>query len=419
MDYRAIVILCLEALFALWLLYRSGVLKSRRSVAVSVLLLAAAFVIRALCLDYVTPDYQDFLSKWVDFYRRGGGFRVFYYPLGNYNIPYLYFLCLFSYSSINDLYLIKLLSIFFDVLLAWGSMLLLGRCKSSPALRIACFFTVLLLPTVILNGSLWAQCDSIYVALAVLGIYLALDDRPVLSVACFALSFGFKLQAVFVLPVMAVLWFKGKYKLRHFFLFPVFYILLVLPAVALGKPFIDTLLLYAGQTGSIGDGLNYNSPSVFAFFQYSVTDTGLASRLGIAAAFAFMAAVLALCAVRRRNLGDGAVIAAAVLLAVGIPFFLPHMHDRYFFAADVLTVVMAYAFAKYSAAALLTQFASLLGYHAYLKMRYLLLMDHGARALTAVILMADALLVSQLRHAVTAPENTDKEINPGNSKIRS
>ena len=57
MDYRAIVILCLEALFALWLLYRSGVHKSRRSVAVSVLLLAAAFVIRALCLDYVTPDY--------------------------------------------------------------------------------------------------------------------------------------------------------------------------------------------------------------------------------------------------------------------------------------------------------------------------------------------------------------------------
>lgn len=44
----------------------------------------------------------------------------------------------------------------------------------------------------------------------------------------------------------------------------------------------------------------------------------------------------------------------------------------------VLTVVMAYAYVKYAAAAPLTQFASLLGYHAYLKMRYLLLMDHGA-----------------------------------------
>ena len=285
MDFRVILILIAEALFAFCLLLHAGVLKSRRAVFVSVLLVAAAFTVRRLCLDYVTLDYKDFLSKWVDFYRQNGGFKALHYPLGNYNIPYLYFLCLFSYSSINDLYLIKLLSIFFDVLLAYGAMMLLGKVRESIPARIACFFTVLFLPTVILNGSLWAQCDSIYVALAVLAIYLALDDRPILSVLFFTLSFGFKLQAVFLLPVMAVLWLKGKYKLWHFLLFPVFYVLLVLPAVALGKPFLETLTLYASQTGSIGDGLNYNSPSVYAFFQYdpSVTDLAAASRVGIIA----------------------------------------------------------------------------------------------------------------------------------------
>ena len=94
---------------------------------------------------------------------------------------------------------------------------------------------------------------------------------------------------------MAVLWLKGKYKLWHFLLFPVFYVLLVLPAVALGKPFLETLTLYASQTGSIGDGLNYNSPSVYAFFQYdpSVTDLAAASRVGIIAAFVFMCVILA------------------------------------------------------------------------------------------------------------------------------
>ena len=45
------------------------------------------------------------------------------------------------------------------------------------------------------------------------------------------LAFGFKLQAVFLLPIMAVLWFRGNYKLWHFALFPVFYVALVLPAV--------------------------------------------------------------------------------------------------------------------------------------------------------------------------------------------
>ena len=71
----------------------------------------------------------------------------------------------------------------------------------------------------------------------------------------FTLSVGCKLQAGFLLLVMAVLWLKGKYKLWHFLLVPVFYVLLVLPAVALGKPFLETLTLYASQTGSIGDGL--------------------------------------------------------------------------------------------------------------------------------------------------------------------
>lgn len=160
MDFRVILILIAEALFAFLLLLRAGVLKSRRAVLVSVLLIAAAFTVRGLCLDYMTLDYKDFLSKWVDFYRQNGGFKALHYPLGNYNIPYLYFLCLFSYSSINDLYLIKLLSIFFDVLLAYGAMMLLGKVKESIPARIACFFTVLFLPTVILNGSLWLSATA-------------------------------------------------------------------------------------------------------------------------------------------------------------------------------------------------------------------------------------------------------------------
>ena len=90
------------------------------------------------------------------------------------------------------------------------------------------------------------------------------------------------------------------------------------------------------------------------------------------------------------------MLAAAVLLAVGIPFLLPHMHDRYFFAADILTVIMAFACGKYFAAAPLSQFASLLGYHAYLKMRYLLPMSYGSWALLLVLVMAGTLLFRQL-----------------------
>lgn len=276
------------------------------------------------------------------------------------------------------------------MLLAWACALLLGRFTESPARRIGVFFAVLMLPTVFLNGALWAQCDSVYVSLALLGVYCALDDRPVLAMVLAALSFGFKLQAVFILPVFAVLWLYGKLDWKHFFVFPAAYVLLVLPAVLLGRPFIETLTLYLDQAGSIGSGLNYNSPSVYSFFQYTLPESynALASTLGIAAAVTFMGLVLILCLVFRERLNERAILGAAALLALGIPFLLPHMHERYFFAADILFLLLAFAAPEYSAGALLVQFASLLGYYAYLTMRFLLTMDHGAAALVLALIMA-------------------------------
>lgn len=387
MDVRVTVLLAAEALFALLIIYRAGFTgRSPARLLLSVFLLVAAFYVRFLCLDYQTLDYKNFLSGWVDFFRFNGGFAALRYPVGNYNIPYLYFLALFSYSSINDLYLIKLLSIFFDVLLAYAAAQLLGKVKRSPDRRLACFFAVLFLPTVILNGALWGQCDSIYVALALLAIYQALDDRPVMSVISFTLSFGFKLQAVFIMPVIAVLWMKRKYRLPQLLLFPLSYILLVLPAVALGRPFIDTLTLYFNQAGSIGSGLNYNSPSIYSFF-YNVSNEALAARLGIIAAFAAMLLVLAVCFIKRHRLSNGGIIISALLFAILIPLLLPHMHDRYFFAADIISLVAAFCFPLFAVAPVLAQFASLLGYHAYLRMRYLLPMRYGACALIALVLM--------------------------------
>ncbi len=407
MDMRVTLILALEAAFAVWLLYKTRLLPSPRHWAAAAALTLLAFAARYSVLDYVTLDYRDFLSRWVEYFRVNGGFAGLSRQIGNYNIPYLYFLALFSYSGIDDLYLIKLVSIFFDVLLAWGAALLLGRFSRSAARRIGVFFAVLMLPTVFLNGALWAQCDSIYAALALLGIYCALDDRPVAAMALAALSFGFKLQAVFILPVYAVLWIYGKLNWKHFFVFPVAYVALVLPAVLLGRPFAETLTLYLDQTTSIGTGLNYNSPSVYALFQYALPEkySELASSVGVACAFVYMAAVLGVCLAFRSRLSERAVLAAAALLVIGIPFLLPHMHERYFFAADIFTLVLAFAAPMYAAAALLVQFASLLGYHAYLKGRYLLLMDRGALALIAALILVGVCFASAL--AVKNPKKRE------------
>ena len=116
----SIIILLAEGVLGMYLLQRAKILKSTLSFVLSALLMALALGLRALALDYRTLDYINFLSRWVEFFRLHGGFRALKYSVGNYNIPYLYFLALFSVLPIDDLYLIKLLSTLSDVLLAWA-----------------------------------------------------------------------------------------------------------------------------------------------------------------------------------------------------------------------------------------------------------------------------------------------------------
>ena len=395
MDTLVFFLLIVEACLGLWLLHRDGLLKKTWVAVLSVALIALALSLRASVFELQTGDYSDFLTRWVSYYRLNGGFRAFgtLPPYCNYHVPYLYFLCLFSYLSTRDLYLIKLLSVLFDILMAWGCCKLLGRATRNAGLRLGCFFAVLFWPTVFLNGALWGQCDSIYVCFLVLGLWLALDDRPVLSMIMMALSFSFKLQAVFVLPICAVLWMMGKYNWKHLFVFPLTYVLVLLPAVLLGRPLTETLLFYLNQTGSVGDALNYNSPSVFAMlWRLPAEKQEAAARIGILAAALYMLLLLTVAFLQRKRLTERAVIALALLFAIGIPFLLPHMHDRYFFAADVLSLVLAFAIPSLFLTAPLVCFASFLGYYAYLSFyfserggHYLLYVDRGSWALLAAV----------------------------------
>ena len=291
------------------------------------------------------------------------------------------------------------------VLLAWAGLRLVSRLTDQPTARIGVFFAMLLLPSVYLNGAVWGQCDSIYVALALLALADALEDHPVRAMALLALSFSFKLQAVFLLPSAAVLLFTGKIKWKHLPVFPLVYLLAILPAVIAGRPLHDTLLIYFKQSGTVGTALNYNSSSFYGFVR-DAADPALAAKLGVIAAFVFMLLILGLCFVFRRRLNDRLILLASVLLAVGIPFFLPHMHDRYFYAADALSLCLAFGLPLLSPVAALVQFGSLLGYYAYLVKRFLLYMDHGARAMVFALLLLLIAFAAEIRR--TPEKGLDK-----------
>ena len=387
MGVSVVLMFSIIASLSLAILWREGLLRSTRNLMAASFFLAFAIIIRIFSLDHETLDYVNFLSRWVEYFRQNGGFAALSGEVGNYNVPYLYFLALFSYFKIPDLYLIKILSIFFDVILAWGVMKTVAHFKSGSTRMLFAFFGTLLLPTVLLNGAYWGQCDSIYVAFAVWSIYFAVSDRPKLSVVFIAISFAFKLQAIFVMPVFFILLFTRRIKFSHLFLFPAAYLVIITPAVLLGRPFIETLTLYFSQADSVGSGLNYNSPSVFALFHTS-ENIGMWASMGIAVAFLYILVIYAWLWFRKNSVTDEVLLTVTLIFSIAVPFFLPHMHDRYFFSADIFALIFALVFPRMLPIPLLVSFGSLLGYHAYLREAYLLPMGYGALAMIFALFMA-------------------------------
>jgi len=371
---------------SVFLLIRRKLLRWDLVSAAAALFLLLTFLLRYAARDRVTGDYSMFLYPWVQFFRENGGFVGLGQPLGNYNVPYLYFLALFSYLPFSELHLIKLLSVCFDVLLAWSCLGIVSIFSENRIVRLVAFIGALFLPTVMLNGALWGQCDSIFTALAVLSLYLALTGKPYGAAAAIGASLAFKLQAVFVLPVFGILLFAGKVRFRHLLAAPAVYLFMILPAVFAGRPFLDTLLFYFSNATSAGAGLNYNSCSMYAF-PFMTGDAAVLSRVGILAAGALVAAVYLVFFLRRDRITDDVILGAAALFAVGIPFLLPHMHDRYFFPADVLTFVYAMVRLRRFPIPFLVSIASLLGYHAYLRLAYFCPMWYGSAALVLALVM--------------------------------
>lgn len=392
MDTFTAVCLIMIFALALLLLWREKLFESKALFAAAFALTALALVIRASLLDFESGDYLTFLAPWTQFFRDNGGFAALRYSLGNYNPPYMYFLALFSYFDISELYLIKLLSVLFDVLLAWACMKLLGLYTGSRAKLLGVFLAVLFLPTVVINGAYWAQCDSIYAFFGIYALYLGLRGRGCASMVSLAACLAFKLQAVFIIPVFFILLLAKKLRWRQLLVFPAAYIVFMLPALLAGRPFVETMTLYFAQAGTVGDAMNYNAPSLTSMFQWS-GNTESWSTLLIAAAFALVLASYAVAAVKRRELDDTVFLGFALLLAMGIPYLLPHMHDRYFFISGVLALVLAFRDRRFSPIPLLAELASLHCYYAYFVRYYLVHPRIGGIFMLIALLLTAAYII--------------------------
>ena len=414
------------------------------------ILFLLAIALRISLFHIQTSDYNVFLSQWYDFIQSHGGFAALKYNFSNYNVPYLYLLALTTYLPVPKLIAIKSLSVVFDIVLGLFTYLIVNlKYKRSLAAAIGAL-VVLFAPTIFINSSAWGQCDAIYTAFCLGSLYFLLKERPAWACVFFGLALSFKLQAIFFLPVLLVLVLRKKLPLKHFVLIPASFLLMLLPAFIAGRDALSLLTIYAGQinTGGMGVGalgafnnggaqpfnggnrghfnggnpgsfrggnpggfngggqgaggvssssLTYNAPTFYQWLPAGAPEYW--KWIGIGLAILIVLGVGVLVWRSKKQLTPGVIVKIALVFALLIPFLLPEMHERYFYLADVISIIYAFYFPRYFFVAIIMQLCSLLSYAPYMLQTQVINLAYVAIAvlLIGVFTLADLVLTLRSR----------------------
>jgi len=298
-------------------------------------LCALAMLARVSFIERSSGDYDIYLADWIEKLAAGSFSEGMRANIGEYNVLYQYILFVITRLGVPALYAVKAVSFVGDAFLAGAAAKLAGRKNALTA-----FGAALLLPTLVLNGGMFAQCDSLYACCALWGLALALDQRPAGSAVCFALSLCFKLQSAFILPIVVVLWAGRKLRVREALVFVLTLFAVMLPALLGGKGVGDIIGIYTAQTG-LYTGLNYNAANFFGLMETAGLDVYAYGNFGMALSFGACALLLVWGLSRAQEMEDGDYVQLSLLLVLLIVFLLPRMHERYFYLATPLSIALA------------------------------------------------------------------------------
>jgi Gpi18-like mannosyltransferase len=344
---------------------------------------------------FPAPDIRIFLIPWLRHIEQAGPIGAFAHPFSNYSPPYLYLLSLASLLHLPELAAIKLLSIAGVCWLAWCVSRLAAALDRDPLPAAAITF---LLPTVILNGPVLGQCDTIWAGCCVLAVAAVIKSHASRMAVWAGIGFAFKAQAAFLAP-FCLAFVVRKRTWAVMLIPPLIYLAAILPAALAGWPLTDLLTIYAHQAAH--PSLLSYAPNLWAIptslYLFDLPH-GLAF---VAAASAAIAAAGYVILVAPRD-GDVSRLEVALLSALLIPYLLPNMHERYFFLGDVLAFTAAYVRRDRISLviALLVQAASFLSIVGYLwflfgsLMAERLLNAAGSLAMTAAVFIGSAMVLT-------------------------
>ena len=347
-----------------------------------------ALAIRWVGRDEITPDMRTF----VEWYTALDGFGGLKQQIGNYNAPFLYLLAGLAYLPGPAIIKIKMLWVVFDALLVFFTYRIVALRWPGRRIPTLAALVMAFLPTVVIDSSVYGQCDAIWGSLSLGGLYFLLRGRQWWGVALMTVALAFKPQAVFLFPLLALLVLAGSLRWRTLLVVPLGYLALDLPALLAGRDPVELITLYDPDRQSEWiTALTSNAASLWAFVPVT-TRLGTLKTLGYIFVLVLVLGLIYTLIAGRYQLDAKRVVTAAAVFVILVPFVLPGMHERYFYLADVLTVVLAFYRPRLWFVPLLVQAASLLSYLPFLFWE----MPHGPFVDLRILatLMLAALLVT-------------------------
>ncbi|KQR83179.1 hypothetical protein [Sphingomonas sp. Leaf343] len=327
-------------------------------------MMASGVALYLMLWPIMTSDVEGSFTPWLEHIAATGALRAFSAPFGDYAPPYLYVLALAAplLGMVPSDTIVKLVSLAGTLMLAVSVWRLLRAMDAPNPERHALY--ALLLPGVLMNTALMAQCDALYAAPTIMAVTAAWQRRHRSMFLWCGLAVAVKLQAILIAPFFLAVAIQRRIPLQWWLLAPLALILANLPAALAGWPIGDLAMVYFKRTTFYPE-LSRNAPNIWAIVQVLPGIDPIATAR-IADAVAIAASALYLWWVLRRPLLGRRLVAAAALAPMVTAGLLPHMHERFFYVADVLIFVWAITgTVRDRCTAALVQTGSFLGIMAY------------------------------------------------------
>jgi len=357
--------------------------------------IACAALLRFSLREFRSGDFLFFVGHWYEIVGTNG-FGVIRTAFYDYTPPYIYALYLLSRAlpRLSPVFATKLPSIAADFICAWyASRIVRLNYKVGPV-PIFAAFAVLFAPTVVINSAVWGQTDMLFTAPLVASLYYVLRRKERAAWIAIGLAFSIKPQAIFLAPFLLSLLLRKELSWRNVLWAPMIWLVSLLPAWFAGRPIYELLTIYSSQGALQAGKLTWRAPNLYTWLPQERFDLFFPAGTLLAAGIAII--FIAVACKSRTRFTPQLLIGLALASVLIMPYVLPGMHERYFFAADVLAILFAFFVPAYSFLPILIGMVSFFAYQPFLFKREIIPLPWLALALLIGVIILARWLVRKL-----------------------